>query len=466
MSTILRRVIAASIPAAMLAGSALSSDAAPRFFTLARPFATAPTLYAGGATLPIIAYLGKALSSGTASLPVAGSGSVFAYFAAIAGGAPIEYCATGSGKGKGVFDGPAGTVSSPCANAASGATGTVGFDPGTRALPVVYPNITGSDSPLSTTSGSTEGDYQKFIANAGVRKEPTELPALVGSVGIFYNNNQVTSQLSLTTSQLCSVVTNKITNWSQLGKPAKAIHFVYRADGSGTTFSFSNHLSAECSGISANQLFTPGVVTTPPAGSLGETGNSAVASTVAATDGAIGYVETANASTYVSGSGKALAKVDGKDPIRNLPESAYAITSSSLQADYAITSTTGPAQSGPIPGVPGTKGCVELVKPSGYAKLTAGYPIVAVTYLLFGQGGNGSSTAALQNLVATVTNETNYASGKITKVNRSTSTAGTGTTGYASLSPSIASAIAGKASGCIVAANGAAPPRAIRVLRF
>jgi ABC-type phosphate transport system substrate-binding protein len=471
MSSILRRVIAASVPVAMLAGTSLSSDAAARFHTFGlRPMAAA-TLYAGGATLPIVGYVGEGLSSGTASLPVAGSGSIFAYFETLSGGAPIEYCATGSGKGKAVFEGPAGTVSQPCANAASGATGPIGFNPATSGtLPVAYPNLTGSDSPLST---GAPGDYQNFLTNAGVRVEPTEFPAIIGSVGIFYHDAGVTKQISLTTGEICKMVTGAITNFSAFGLPSKTLHFVYRADGSGTTFSFSNHLSAStqtgCPGINANQNFIPGVVATAPPGSIGATGNGGVASTIVATDGAIGYVETANALADRSGTALDLALVDNKDPVKNLPEAAAAITASSLQPDYAITSTTGKAVSGPIPDVPGTKGCVQLVNPQAYSTSSKGYPILAVTYFLFAQGGNGTATAPLQALVTTVNTTANFASGKITKVNASTTATGTGTTGYSQLPSSFSSVLIGKETACIVSANGAVARfarRAIQVRRF
>jgi phosphate transport system substrate-binding protein len=458
----------------MLAGTALSGAASPRFHPLLfRPFAAA-TLYAGGATLPIVGYVGEGLSSGTASLPIKGSGSVFAYFETLSGGAPIEYCATGSGKGKAVFEGAAGTVSNPCADAGTGKTGPIGFNPATSGtLPVAYPNLTGSDSPLSTGTKSAPGDYQDFLTNAGIRTEPTELPALVGSVGLFYHDAGVTKQIALTTSDICKIVTGAITNFSSLGLPSKTIHLVYRSDGSGTTFSFSNHLSAStqsgCAGLSASQNFIPGVIKNPPPNSIGESGNGGVAAEVVALDGAIGYVETANALADRSGTALDLATVDGKDPVKNLPEAAAAIPSTALQSDYAITSTSGKAASGPISDVPGTKGCVQLVNPQSYSSSKTGYPILAVTYLLFGQHGNGSATGALQNLVTTVNTASNFAAGKITKVNAASTKTGTGTTGYSELPTSFASNLIGKESACIVSANGAVSPfaaPAIRVLRF
>ncbi len=464
MSTVLRRAVAASVPAMLLASSTVASSAAPAFRTPLGaqavhplPFASSTRLYAGGATLPVIAYVGAPLSSGKASLPVAGSGSIFAYFETQSYGAPISYCATGSGKGKAVIDGPARTVSNPCANAAPGAMGPVGFNPGSSAI-TTYPALAGTDSPLS------QKEYSTFLANAGYRVEPTELPSIIGSVGIYYNNSNISSstQARLTTAQLCGIVAGTITNWNQLGYPSKTIRLVYRADGSGTTFSFSNHLSAStssgtCRTLNASQQFAPSatvttgtVVKTPPPNSIGATGNGGVAAAVSATDGAIGYVETANAIASGIGNTKRLARVDGKDPIADLPRAANALPASSLLTDRAVVSGSGPASTTPLTGVR-KAGCVRIADPTKYATPSVGYPIIAVTNFLFNEAGNNTnspgSVTALRGLVSVVASTTSFGSGKITKVDPLSATIGR--TGYSELPTGFSAPLKAVAANCI-----------------
>lgn len=469
MSTVIRRVLAASIPAALLASGTMATIAAPGIRALprgvvplggrpfgVRPFASSTTLYAGGATLPIIGYVGKAVGSGGSSLPVAGSGSIFAYFGTLSSGAPIDYCATGSGKGKGVIDGPSGTVSNPCANAASGATGTVGFNPGTTAI-TPFPAFAGTDSPLA------QSDYSTFVTDAGGRVEPTQIPTIVGSVGIYYHNSSISSstQAKVTSAQLCGIVSGTITNWNQLGYPAKTLKLVYRADGSGTSFSFSNHLSAyanaACTGLNASQQFAPTatvtsgtVVKAAPPNSIGASGNGGVASTVAANDGAIGYVETANAIAAGVTNSKQLALVDGKDALKNLPQAANSIPTSGLLTDRAIVAGNGKASTTALTGV-SKAGCVRVFNPQAYSLPSAGYPIVAVTNLVFNEANNNANSAGsvteLRSLVGVIESSSSYGPGKITKVDPVSST--TGTTGYSELPTAFASTLTTTATNCI-----------------
>jgi hypothetical protein len=62
------------------------------------------------------------------------------------------------------------------------------------------------------------------------------------------------------------------------------------------------------------------VVAVPPSGSIGESGNVGVVTQIAAVPGSIGYAEAANSlSKRVPSSGINFAKVNGKNPIKNLP---------------------------------------------------------------------------------------------------------------------------------------------------
>jgi len=471
MQSSLRRVAAASIPLALLASSALASDAktimrpvqmtvtAPLAGPFARPFAVSSAFYGGGATLPIVGYLGGSLSSGTAGVAASGNGSVFGFWETSAGGsAPkTQYCATGSGKGKGVFTGPAGTVKNLCSNASTG-SGTVGFAASAGQITQSYPNFAGSDAPLS------QSDYSAFLGNNPAPREPVELPSIIGSIAMYYTNSSISqsTHAALSDADICGIVLGRITNWSQLSGhyPAKPLTLVYRSDGSGTTFNFSNHLSAVCgsTAITTSQQFTvsspaapPYVVNSVPAGAIGAKGNGGVVSAIAAKDGAIGYAEAANILKNLTG-GSNYALVRGFDPVKNLPEAANSLrySSGTVAPNSAVVVTQGhPAMTAPLTGVRGGT-CVLLVKPQGYAVPLAGYPIIAVTYLLFSSNGNGSNSAPLRSLINDLNTPADFGPApRIATVNVATQAAGTGTTGYSGLGSTFNSQLKSTASSCI-----------------
>lgn len=396
-----------------------------------------PTLYGGGATLPAIAYIG---SSWTTTSPQgrltnpADSGSLFgAYTNSTAAGAPfptVSYCQTGSGNGRKMLrnasgfsaDISCGDYSLPAPNGFSAPAGQV------------LPQFVGSDAPLSG------GDYSSFVSQLGAtRTEPVQLPSVAGAIAIIYNNADLGStQLTLTEQQLCKVWSGSLKKWNQIkaSLPAKNITLVYRSDGSGTSFGFSNHLSAVCptlgpvAGFKTTDTFSGAFPSTPPAGSLAASGNGGVVSTVQATDGAIGYAETGNALTAGVPFARLAYKKDDSsttpttiykkfDPAAglaatfNLPAGAIAadsvlngVDASGRPIIQTITTATGAA--------PAQGGCVALVKPDAYAtapiiqrtKTQGGntityddyqtYPIVAVTYLMGYNTGNTPDTLNLR----------------------------------------------------------------------
>jgi len=100
---------------------------------------------------------------------------------------------------------------------------------------------------------------------------------------------------------LSQIYLGKITKWNdpalkamnpKVALPDLAIAVIYRADGSGTTFNFTNYLSK----VSPDWRSKVGEATTVewPVG-IGAKGNDGVANNVATTKGAIGYVEYAYA---------------------------------------------------------------------------------------------------------------------------------------------------------------------------
>jgi ABC-type phosphate transport system substrate-binding protein len=422
---------------------------------------TGPKYIGGGATLPAIAYTGVTPAT-TTNPATPATGSALAYWLANLTATPgtslATYCQTGSGFGKKVLNGT-DDASLPCAAlGTSSVDGTNGFAAPTGQK---YPDFVGSDSPLSAA------EYNTFVTNAGTtgsknfgRGEPVQLPAIVGSVAIVYNNSDTSvSSLNLTNAQLCKVFDGEFTNWTQLGATtSKTIKVIYRSDGSGTTFSFANHLSSVsattglrdvCTGTgetyALDQTFTNVLPSPLPSGAStanfsGASGNPGVIAAVAASDGTIAYAETANVLAYNGAHTPALklANLNSLNPTTNLPEAAYAITSSTaIVKDKAIGSYVANGRPTLTTLTPTTANCVLLVDPSKYSNPTSGYQIIGVTNLELSSAGNSSSYSGnsavvtdLQNLGYFLSQTTSYPG--VTTINQASNTAGTGTTGFSS----------------------------------
>ena len=123
------------------------------------------------------------------------------------------------------------------------------------------------------------------------------LPMTAGSVAVCYNVPGGPSNLKLARQVYVDIFLGKITSWDDpaiaglnpgVSLPAQPITVVRRADGSGTTFAFTNHLSAISSewkskvGVGKSVLWPVGI---------GGKGNAGVAALIDQTPGAIGYLE-------------------------------------------------------------------------------------------------------------------------------------------------------------------------------
>jgi phosphate transport system substrate-binding protein len=129
-----------------------------------------------------------------------------------------------------------------------------------------------------------------------------QFPMIIGGVVPVVNIKGVQGgQLQLDGATVASIYLGEITKWDdpkikrlnpKLALPSTAIAPVYRSDGSGTNFLFSDYLSKE----SATFKDKIGANTSVqwPAG-IGAKGNEGVANMTTQTDGAIGYVEYAYA---------------------------------------------------------------------------------------------------------------------------------------------------------------------------
>jgi ABC-type phosphate transport system substrate-binding protein len=380
--------------------------------------AAATTVYGGGATLPAGGYVGWSFLSPVDPahdrLTLPANVAANSLFGAWAGSTnAVQYCQTGSGVGKRVLIGDA-TVSAAgvCGNF-SGTTATTGFSEPSTA--VVQPDFVASDAPLAAA------EYSTFVTNKGSTKgEPIQFPAVIGSVAVLYKNSDsaVGSKINLTNAQVCGVFAGTITNWHTINAAfaSKTIKVVYRSDGSGTSFSLANHLAASC-GLKApaahfvtDQTFLTAVAALPiatSANTIGASGNPNVISTVNATDGSIGYAETANTLLHPGpGAAANYATVDSKDPVTDLASSLPVTTvfDRVLGTPSSVDGTATLAVQAPNT----TANCLGIVNPVDYATgliptggSSKGYSILAVSYLMGNQKGNGSDLTAVRGLLST-----------------------------------------------------------------
>lgn len=363
-------------------------------FTVGAVQAATVTLYGGGATLPAIAYIGTGFYNSadpthSARLSLSNStgaaGSLFGTYTSKTFGHPIvSYCQTGSGTGRKVLDG---------VNSATGTCPDFSASPTGFAAPTDL-DFAASDAPLNST------EYTTFINNkSATHAEPWQFPVISGAIAMIYNNAGATSQVTLTDAQVCGIANGSINNWSQLGFASKAITFVYRSDGSGTTFSMTNHLSKACSGFKttgtwagvAGDPLNPAAVNSGVVG-VSASGNPGVVNAISATDGAIGYGEVADA--LLRAPALKYAKVNGKDPIVDFT-AAPAFTK--LQ-DVTLGAPDSNGRPTTVAVSPTKAGCLVVANPNDYAAPTSGYPIVAVSYLLGYQKGN-PNYSKIRNLV-------------------------------------------------------------------
>src|SRR5580692_10871912 len=129
-----------------------------------------------------------------------------------------------------------------------------------------------------------------------------QFPTVIGGVDIIVNLPDVKpNELKLTGAVLADIYMGKLTKWNDkeiadlnpdLKLPGTAIASVHRADGSGTTFVFTDYLSLESPDWKSKIGSSTSVSWPNGAGAKGSDG---VAGTVRQIQGGIGYVESAYA---------------------------------------------------------------------------------------------------------------------------------------------------------------------------
>lgn len=124
------------------------------------------------------------------------------------------------------------------------------------------------------------------------------LPMTAGSIAVCFNIPDGPKELKLSRRTYPDIFLGKITSWDDpavardnrgVSLPDLPITVVRRAEGSGTTYAFSNHLAAVSKEWKAERGVNKSI--NWPKGMIGARGNAGVAALIQQTPGAIGYLE-------------------------------------------------------------------------------------------------------------------------------------------------------------------------------
>jgi len=150
-----------------------------------------------------------------------------------------------------------------------------------------------------TDFGATDAPMTDAQLKAASGGEMIHIPLVMGAVVPIYNVPGVNQPLVFSGPVLADIFRGKIQAWNDpaitklnpgVRLPDADITVVHRADGSGTTYVFSEYLSK----VSPEFAKSPGAGTAlswPAENKVGSKGNPGVAATVQKTPGTIGYVE-------------------------------------------------------------------------------------------------------------------------------------------------------------------------------
>ena len=232
---------------------------------------------------------------------------------------------------------------------------SVGSGAGVRQFLAGTVDFGASDEPLKAS------EYSKGAAG---KRGVVQFPAVGGTIAIAYNKADCKG-LKLTQKQAVDIFLGKIRTWDQLKCGKGKITVAHRSDGSGTTFAFTNSLSA----------FSPewkskvgeGKSVNWPVG-VGGKGNEGVAGVIQNTPGAIGYLNQ----SFVRGKIKAAALQNkaGKFVLPNLKSGAAALNNVKLDSNLAG----------------------EDPNPAG----AESYPISTLTWILAYKDGNGAKAGSIR----------------------------------------------------------------------
>ncbi len=226
---------------------------------------------------------------------------------------------------------------------------SVGSGAGVRQFLAGTVDFAASDEPIKASEA------------AKVKRGVVQIPMVGGTIAVAYNKPGCT--LKLTQKQTVDIFAGRIKDWKALGCAAGPIRTVYRADGSGTTFAFTNSLDAFGG-------WGPGVgkAVKWPTG-VGAKGNEGVSGSIRQTPGSIGYVNTG----FVKANKLQAAAIQnkaGKFVLPTAASGAAALNGIKLDANLAG----------------------ENPNPAG----AGSYPISTLTWVLAYKTGNGAKTADIR----------------------------------------------------------------------
>lgn len=227
-----------------------------------------------------------------------------------------------------------------------------------------------SDAPLN------KEEINNFPDNRG---KAIQIPMTGGLLVLAYNlsNYEGLENIRLSRNSYCGITTGKITKWNDpqivadnpdLRLPDIPVIFVHRADGSGTTFIYTNHIKEVCPHWKAGA----GKEVEWPTG-VSADGNEGVSTQIQQTQGSIGYIEY----SYSRSQNLKTATLQNKagNFIKPSPESAAkAFSGVAVPEDFALV----------------------IPDPSN----SDAYPIVGLTWLLlYGNYDNPSKAKVIKNFV-------------------------------------------------------------------
>jgi phosphate transport system substrate-binding protein len=164
---------------------------------------------------------------------------------------------------------------------------SIGSGGGIKAITEKTFHFAGSDAPMN----------KKEIEAAGGPDNLVEIPSVAGAVVPAYNLPGVSGEIKFSGEVLAQIYMGTISKWNDpkiaalnagITLPDTAITPVFRSDGSGTTFVWTNYLATQSEPFKST--VGVGKQVSFKAGQSGK-GNEGVAAAVQQTPGAIGYIE-------------------------------------------------------------------------------------------------------------------------------------------------------------------------------
>lgn len=229
---------------------------------------------------------------------------------------------------------------------------SVGSGAGVRQFVAGTVDFGASDEPIKSSEA------------AKVSRGVVQFPAVGGTIAIAYNKADC-PKLNLTQKQAVDIFLGKIKTWDQLKCGKGKITVAHRSDGSGTTFAFTNSLSAFSSEWKSK--VGEGKSVKWPVG-VGGKGNEGVSGVIANTPGAIGYLNQA----FVKGKIRAAALQNKAGKFVMPTEASGAAALNNIKLNSMLAG--------------------EDPNPAG----ANSYPISTLTWILAYQKGNGAKAPAIR----------------------------------------------------------------------